>query len=101
MKYKENPMTPLEQTLQTALETMAKTNEMLVRQYQEEKARSAELSAKINELLAQIAWLQRKLFGHSSEKFRPDTHPSLFSEEELGAVPKLEETCKEQRGPLL
>ena len=92
-------MTPLEQTLQTALETMAKTNEMLVRQYQEEKARSAELSAKINELLAQIAWLQRKLFGRSSEKFRPDTHPSLFSEEELGAMPHLEQACAEQPEP--
>ena len=96
-------MTTLEQTLQTALETMAKTNEMLVRQYEEEKARrikeesrSAELTAKINELLAQIAWLQRKIFGRSSEKFRPDTHPSLFSEEELGAVPQLEKTCAEQ-----
>ena len=92
-------MTPLEQTLQTALETMAKTNEMLVRQYREEKARSAELSAKINELLAQIAWLQRKLFGRSSEKFRPDTHPSLFSEEELGAVPQLEQACAGQPEP--
>ena len=92
-------MTPLEQALQTTIETMAKTNEMLVRQYEEEKARrikeesrSAELTAKINELLAQIAWLQRKLFGRSSEKFNPDTHPSLFTEEELGETPKLEET---------
>ena len=92
-------MTPLEQTLQTTLETMAKTNEMLVRQYEEEKARSAELSAKINELLAQIAWLQRKLFGRSSEKFNPDTHPSLFSEEELGAVSQLEETSMQQPEP--
>ena len=36
---KTDAMTTLEKTLQTALETMARTNEMLVRQYEEEKAR--------------------------------------------------------------
>ena len=85
-------MTPLEQTLLATIDTLTKTNESQGRQIEK-------LTARVDELLAQIAWLQRKLFGRSSEKFRPDTHPSLFSEEELGAVPKLEEACEKQPEP--
>ena len=91
-------MTPLEQTLQTALDAMAKSSQAQARQIEVLTRQNEELSAKINELLAQVAWFQRKLFGKSSEKSRPDTHPSLFSEEELGPVPQLEESPAEQSG---
>ena len=85
-------MTPLEQTLLSTIDTLTKTNESQGRQIEQ-------LTRRVDELLAQIAWFQRKLFGRSSEKFRPDTHPSLFSDEELGAVPHLEQTCAEQQEP--
>ena len=78
-------MTPLEQALLATIDTLTKTNESQGRQIEQ-------LTARVDELLAQIAWLQRKIFGRSSEKFNPDTHPSLFTEEELGETPKLEET---------
>ena len=82
-------MTPLEKTLLATIDTLTKTNESQDRQIEQ-------LTVRVDELLARIAWLQRKLFGKSSEKSHPDTHTSLFSEEELGAVPQLEETCAEQ-----
>ena len=51
-----------------------------------------QLTNRVNELLSQIAWLQRQLFGRKSEKLAhlDPNQPSLF-EEYVPAVPSAEE----------
>lgn len=61
-----------EQTLQLALESMAKVNEQQSRQI-------VELTAEVRKLTAQIAWFQKLMFGRKSEKnIAIDSQPSLF-----------------------
>lgn len=61
-----------EQTLQLALESMAKVNEQQSRQI-------VELTAEVRKLTAQIAWFQKQMFGRKSEKnIAIDSQPSLF-----------------------
>ena len=67
-----------EQTLQLALESMAKVNETQSRQIEE-------LTQQVKELTAQIAWFQRQMFGRKSERrLVLDGQPSLFGDEEFG-----------------
>ena len=57
-------MTVLEQTLTATVETLTKTNEMLMVQIEG-------LSEQLKKQAAQIAWLNRQLFGRKSERFIP------------------------------
>jgi transposase len=76
-----------EQTLQLALESMAKVNENLTRQNEIITAQNVEMSQRIKELTAQIEWFQRQMFGRKSEKrLILDGQPSLFSDESIGCV---------------
>jgi len=66
--------------------TQAEALELLVKTQQEELLRLTEsnrqLTEKINELLSQIAWLNRQLFGRKSEKLAhlDPNQPSLFED---------------------
>ena len=53
-----------EETLLRTIDSLSKANEQLTRQV-------AELAARVNELTAQLAWFQRRMFGRSSEKHMP------------------------------
>ena len=71
-------MTALEQTLTATVENLTKTNEMLMVQIEG-------LSEQLKKQAAQIAWLNRQLFGRKSERFIPGSgQPGLFSEEDFG-----------------
>ncbi|MCH5228300.1 MAG: IS66 family transposase [Muribaculaceae bacterium] len=82
-------MTALEQTLTATVETLTKTNEMLMVQIEA-------LSEQLKKQTAQIAWLNRQLFGRKSERFIPGSgQPGLFSEEDFGEKkPEAEEVPK-------
>ena len=61
-----------EQTFRLMVETLTKVNEQQSRQI-------SELTAKVSEMAAQIAWFQRQMFGRKSEKnISIDTSPNLF-----------------------
>ena len=53
-------MTP-EEILHMTIDSLIKTNEQQARQIDE-------MSVRIKELTAQLAWFQRRMFGRSSEK---------------------------------
>ena len=79
-------MTPLEKTLQTALDTMARTNAAQARQIQSLTSMIEALNETVtkmtseqNKLLAYVEWLKRKVFGYSSERrMFIDSQPNLF-----------------------
>lgn len=88
-----------EQTLQLALESMTRVNEIQSRQLETQgrqletqgrqlemlTEQNEEMSQRIKELTAQIAWFQRQMFGRKSERHLSfDGQPSLFSDEEVG-----------------
>ena len=65
-----------EEVLHKTIESLVKTNEQQARQLKE-------MSMRIKELTAQIAWFQRQMFGRKSEKrIVPDTQLSLFDDME-------------------
>lgn len=75
---KEADMTT-EQTLKMAVESLTKVNDMQSRQLEAQSAQLAEMSQRIKELTAQLAYFQRRMFGRSSEKnLNLDNQPSLF-----------------------
>ena len=82
-------MTALEQTLTATVETLTRTNEMLMVQIEG-------LSEQLKKQSAQIAWLNRQLFGRKSKRFMPGSgQPGLFSEEDFGErKPETEEVPK-------
>lgn len=64
---------------------MAKVNETQSRQLEILTEQNAEMSQRIKELTAQIAWFQRQMFGRKSERrLVLDGQPSLFGDEEFG-----------------
>lgn len=68
-----------EQTLQLAVESLTKVNENQSRQLEVQSAQIAEMSQRIKELTAQLAYFQRRMFGRSSEKnLNLEGQPSLF-----------------------
>lgn len=68
-----------EQTLQLAVESLTKVNEQQSRQLEVQSTQIAEMSQRIKELMAQLAYFQRRMFGRSSEKnLNLDNQPSLF-----------------------
>lgn len=68
------------QTLQQALESMARVNESQARQIEE-------LTRQVKELTSRIAWFTRQMYGRKSEKhLNLENQPSLFGEDELDAV---------------
>ena len=72
-----------EQTLQLALESMAKVNENQSRQIECQSRQIEELTNQVKELTATIAWFRRQMFGSKSEKrLVLDGQPSLFGDEE-------------------
>ena len=98
------------------------TSDLVVVHLLEENKRVNDLlekqAAQIDELLAQLAWFKRTLFGRKSEKFRiPDNMPSLFdeeltdkelietkrqeAEEEIMAVPKVQEKKNRPRKDIM
>ena len=90
-----------EQTLQIALESMARVNEaqslqLEVQSYQLEilTEQNAEMAQRIKELTAQIAWFQRQMFGRKSEKRLVfEGQPSLLGDELV--APKADEQDEE------
>ena len=86
-------MTVLEQTLTATVETLTRTNEMLIAQIEG-------LSQQLQKQSAQIAWLNRQLFGRRSERFIPGSgQPGLFSEEDFGeSKPETQETANNAEG---
>lgn len=61
-----------EEILHKTIESLVKTNEQQARQLEE-------MSLRIKELTAQLAWFQRRMFGRSSEKHMAlDGQLSLF-----------------------
>lgn len=71
-----------EQTLQPTVESLTKVNERQARQIEE-------LTHRISELSAQIAWFQRQMFGRKSEKrIVLEGQPSLFGDEEFEDQPQ-------------
>ena len=69
-----------EQTLRMALASVTEVNEGLLRQIEA-------LTARVNELTAQVAWFQRQMFGRKSEKrIVLEGQPSLFGEDEPAAA---------------
>ena len=82
-------MTPLERTLTATVETLTRTNQMLMAQIEG-------LSQQLQKQSAQIAWLNRQLFGRRSERFVPGSDQSgLFSEEDFEEKkPETEEVQK-------
>ena len=72
---------------------MTKLVETQSRQIQEQ-------SLEIKRLTAQIAWLNRQLFGRKSERFIPGSdQPGLFSEEDFGENRSEAEEVNESEGP--
>lgn len=68
-----------EQTLQLAVDSLTKVNEALMRQNEIITVQNAEMSQRIKELTAQLAYFQRRMFGRSSEKnLNLDSRPNLF-----------------------
>ena len=62
-----------------AVESLTKVNEQQSRQLEVQSAQIAEMSQRIKELMAQLAYFQRRMFGRSSEKnLNLDNQPSLF-----------------------
>ncbi len=81
-----------EQTLQLAVESLARVNEAQSRQLEVQShqleiltGQNEEMSQRIKELTAQIAWFQRQMFGRKSEqRLSFQGQPSLFGDDELG-----------------
>ena len=68
-----------EEILHKTIDSLVKTNELQARQLEE-------MSVRIKELTAQIAWFQRQMFGRRSEKHLAlDNIPSLFDNIETSA----------------
>lgn len=81
-----------EEILHMTIESLVKTNEQQARQLEE-------MSVRIKELTAQLAWFQRRMFGRSSEKrMALDGQPSLFdSTGESVPVTGMEEEGPEEK----
>lgn len=81
-----------EEILHMTIESLVKTNEQQARQLEE-------MSVRIKELTAQLAWFQRRMFGRSSEKrMALDGQPSLFdSTGESVPVTGMEEERPEEK----
>lgn len=83
-----------EQTLQLAVESLARVNEAQSRQLEVQShqleiltGQNEEMSQRIKELTAQIAWFQRQMFGRKSERHLAfEGQPGLFGDYELGSV---------------
>lgn len=84
-------MTP-EEILHMTIDSLIKTNEQQARQIDE-------MSVRIKELTAQLAWFQRRMFGRSSEKrMMLDGQLTLFDNtEERPSSTSMEEDGMEEK----
>lgn len=78
-----------EQTLQLAVESLTKVNDRQARQLEVVMAQNEEMSQRIKELTARIAWFQRQMFGRKSEKrIVLEGQPSLFGDDQFEDQPQ-------------
>ena len=70
-------------TILSLVDTIKKQDEAILKKDEEHRKETEALAARIKELTAQVAWLNRQLYGRKSEKlpvFDPN-YPDLFAAE--------------------
>lgn len=88
------------QTLEAANQAVSSLSDQLKRQQEAHKKEVDSLLSRINELSAQVAWLNRQLFGRKSEKLQAldpnqlSLFPDLFADETSAAEKAREEAVE-------